>query len=74
MDCGTLSDPINGGITFTPESDTTFNSQATYTCDDGFTIESGDENRFCTPEGIWNGTAPTCQRKSVAHQVNFAVK
>ncbi|CAH1789734.1 unnamed protein product, partial [Owenia fusiformis] len=31
-----------------------------YTCDDTFTLSSGDVSRECLDDGTWSGEAPTC--------------
>lgn len=41
---------------------TVFESQATYTCNDGFIISSGNDTRTCEANGEWSGTDPTCER------------
>ncbi len=35
---------------------------ATYTCNPGYTLNGGS-TRTCVTGGIWNGSAPICQRK-----------
>ncbi len=42
-----------------------YGTTATYECDPGYEITSGDKKRNCTEsglnsEGVWNGTMPTC--------------
>ena len=37
----------------------TFNSTATYSCDNGYSLD-GDSIRTCLVTGGWSGTAPTC--------------
>ena len=59
VECPVLTDPLNGSVFFTT---TTFNSVATYECDDGF-ILSGSEQRTCLETGQWSGEDPTCVRK-----------
>ena len=34
---------------------------AVYTCNDGFSLNGGSRS-VCQSTGVWNGTAPTCQR------------
>ena len=55
VDCGTLSDPVNGQVSF---SSTTYNSVATYTCSIG--ILQGDSSRICQADGSWSGSEPFC--------------
>ena len=59
VDCGTLTDPGNGTVTFTT---TTFGSTATYHCDTGYTLNGG-MNTTCLSDGTWSESAPTCARK-----------
>ena len=56
VDCGNLMDPANGAVSLTT---TTYNSVATYSCNDGYTLV-GDTSRTCLDDGSWSGTAPTC--------------
>ena len=35
---------------------------ATYTCDTGYTL-NGNTTRTCGSDGMWSGSAPTCQGK-----------
>ena len=69
--CDHLPDPVNGDISF--YSDTTapfdFGTNATYSCDSGFGLSGEDTVRTCdgegsSPNGDWDGTAPTCERNS----------
>ena len=69
VDCGTLTNPLNGQVTFTA---TTFMSTATYSCNSGYTL-SRNETRTCEASGTWSGTAPTCDRKYNMVQVTGAV-
>ena len=57
MDCGTLVDPNNGQVNF---ADTTFGADATYTCDEGFSLE-GVETRTCQANGNWSDSDPNCE-------------
>ena len=42
---------------------------ANYHCDEGFVLSGGNEVRTCigaddeSPNGVWDGVAPTCERK-----------
>ena len=56
VDCGNLLAPSNGGVML---SGTTFTSTATYSCNDGYTLE-GVTARTCLASGSWSDTAPTC--------------
>ena len=59
MNCENLNDPTNGGVTFTP----TLNSQAHYTCIDGYCL-NGNRYRTCQCGGNWTGTQPTCGKQA----------
>ena len=61
VDCGALADPVNGIVT---ESDTVFNSSATYSCNTGYSL-MGDAIRICLSSGLWSGSGPTCECESV---------
>ena len=57
--CGPLSDPVNGQVT---TSGTTFNSMATYSCDEGFNLV-GSRAVTCGLDGVWTPSSPTCDGK-----------
>ncbi|CAI8036489.1 CUB and sushi domain-containing protein 1 [Geodia barretti] len=57
VDCGSLTDPVNGAVTVT---NTTFNSTATYSCNDGYSLV-GDTTRTCLTSASWSGDEPTCR-------------
>ena len=57
MDCGTLTNPVNGQVSTTG---TTFGQTATYSCNTGYNL-MGDDTRTCQATGQWSGNAPTCQ-------------
>ena len=59
MDCGTLDDIDNGGVVM---STSTFDSTATYTCEEGYDL-SDDVERTCQADGSWDGDEPECIRK-----------
>ena len=54
--CPSLSDPLNGGVTWTSLS---VGSIATYTCNSGFELV-GNEMRTCQSDGVWSGEEPVC--------------
>ena len=56
VDCGSLADPDNGGVTF---SGTAFQSQATYTCTTGYEL-TGMSTRTCQSDAQWSGSQPQC--------------
>ena len=55
-DCGSLTAPANGGVTYNPN--TLLNGVATYTCNANATM-TGAATRTCAAAG-WTGAAPTC--------------
>ncbi|XP_060580368.1 sushi, von Willebrand factor type A, EGF and pentraxin domain-containing protein 1-like [Ruditapes philippinarum] len=55
-DCKGLPYPDNGTVS---ASETTFGQVASYTCNEGFTLQ-GTSSRFCQPDGSWSGSTPTC--------------
>ena len=57
--CRRLSNPSDGSVSL---SGTTAGSTATYSCDDGFTLQ-GRSTRTCQTNSQWSGSAPTCERK-----------
>ena len=54
VSCGELAGTDNGAVDV---SDTTFNSTATYSCNDGYSIV-GDTTRTCLASGLWSGIVP----------------
>ncbi|XP_064386426.1 latrophilin-like protein LAT-2 isoform X1 [Halichondria panicea] len=54
--CSILPAPTNGMV---DEPRNTFGSNATYTCDTGYTL-NGDTTRTCGNDGSWSGSEPTC--------------
>ena len=56
LDCGGLPDPDNGSV---DADETTFGSEATYSCDEGFEL-FGTESRTCQVSGVWSDSAPEC--------------
>ena len=59
INCGNPGEPSNGSVTF---NDSLIGSVATYDCDFGFRLK-GNVQRTCQQSGLWNGTAPRCERK-----------
>ena len=57
MDCGPLTSPLNGTITF---PSTNFDSEASYSCDVGFEL-NGPSERLCQADGEWSGVEPACE-------------
>ncbi len=61
--CSDLIPPSNGmiGYNMGTASLRPVDTVATYTCDTGYTL-NGD-TRICGSDGIWSGSAPTCEGK-----------
>ena len=58
VDCGPLSDPLNGSV-----NQTAFESIAIYKCDTGYVLDGAD-TRICQANGMWSGTEPSCASKT----------
>ena len=58
VDCGTLTDPVNGQVNHT--AGTTVGQTATYSCNTGYNLV-GNSTRPCQATGNWSESAPTCQ-------------
>ena len=56
VDCGTLTNPANSQVSYTGR--TTFGQTATYSCNTGYNLV-GSSTHTC--QGVWSGSAPTCQ-------------
>ena len=63
--CSDLTVPANGMISYNmgTVSLRPVNTVATYTCDPGYTLNGSTSTRTCGSDGLWSGSAPTCQRK-----------
>ena len=57
MDCGALSNPVNGSVHYT--AGTTFGQKANYSCNTGYRLV-GDSTQTCQATGRWSGSVPTC--------------
>ena len=62
VDCGPLTDPVNGAVD--TSSGTTFTNTATYTCNSGFGVNGG-ESVTCRSDGNWSPNPPTCERELI---------
>ena len=62
VECDTLTDPVSGQVSH--PTGTTFGQTATYRCDTGYNLV-GNNTRTCQADGMWSGSAPTCQGTSV---------
>lgn len=54
--CGQLESPVNGKVHL---SGTNIGDTATYTCQQGFTL-NGSPLRVCDTDGQWTNSQPTC--------------
>ena len=78
MDCGTLTNPANGRISYSDR--TTFRQTATYSCNTGYNLVGGS-TRICQATGVWSASEPTCHRTllvkpvfilfSITHDIAF---
>ncbi len=59
MACTHLMDLVNGDVAYNMD-DRPVSTVATYTCDTGYTLNGGT-TRICRSDGIWSGSAPTCE-------------
>ena len=57
--CPVLVNPANAAVQH--PNGVEFGSTATYTCDPGFEVSSGDLERTCSSDGTWSGTEPLCE-------------
>ncbi len=71
-DCGALSHPSNGRVTYSPPDTTTFGARATYSCDTGYTLQ-GSRTLECQADETWSGSTPTCARKSKNHNIDSVI-
>ena len=72
--CSPLTPPLNGQIKYDiddtiPPKYQTF-QKATYVCDDGYVLRTGNETRRCESncndcEGEWSGRDPICVGKKL---------
>ena len=56
VNCGPLNNPTNGQV-MVPA--TTFNSNATYSCNSAFKL-NGAQTRTCQADRTWGNAEPTC--------------
>ncbi|WAR07673.1 SVEP1-like protein, partial [Mya arenaria] len=56
VDCGNVTNPINGSVTYV---ETTYDETANYSCDTGYNL-SGNMSRTCQASGNWSEEAPSC--------------
>lgn len=68
VDCGDLSAPANGNVSFT--NGTTFGSEAAYTCSsiDGYRLV-GNATQVCQANGNWSGSQSACVQCDMGYEV-----
>ena len=57
VDCGSLSNPVNGIVSYIAS---TYEQTATYSCNTGYNLV-GSSSRRCSSTGRWSGSKPTCR-------------
>jgi len=57
--CPLLAAPVNGAIS---ECGNKLGNSCEFTCDDGYVITRGSEQRTCEDNGVWTGSAVLCNR------------
>ena len=67
MDCGVLRNPVNGQVNDT--NGTIFGQTATYSCNTGYNLV-GNSTRMCQADGLWTGSAPSCERMLLLSRSN----
>ena len=70
IDCGTITEPSNGAVSYSNNGATTYQEVATFTCDAGYDL-SGDATRTCEASGNWGGATPVCNIKGKPYFVIF---
>ena len=60
INCGGLSPPLHGDVTFTS---TYYTSQANYSCAPAYKLQ-GVKTRTCQSNSQWSDTPPTCTSKT----------
>ena len=70
MDCGALPNPANGQVNDT--NGTTFGQTATYSCNTGYSLV-GNSTQMCQADGLWTGSAPSCERRLLLSSINYQV-
>ena len=57
VDCGHPGTPSNGSSDFIS---TILDATVMHSCDSGYVLCDGDENRTCQPNMLWSGILPDC--------------
>ena len=68
--CPSLPTPVDGSVRFTDGQNN--NSEATFSCNEGFTLVQGERLRVCRVNrakvaGVWDGQSPKCIGKFHSH-------
>ena len=64
VDCDVLDSIENGYVVYT--DGTLYQSEATYNCHNGYQLSmSAYQMRTCQSNGMWNGTAPSCNSEFI---------
>ena len=72
MTCDPIPPPANAGIGYSADANTegsySFGTEASYMCDPGYSLASGDETRTCemnggSTTGMWSGIQAVCEGK-----------
>ncbi|XP_030583129.1 E-selectin-like [Archocentrus centrarchus] len=69
--CPLLEAPENGHVNCSG-TESVYNSQCSFTCDQGYTLE-GHELLICDHHGNWTGDKPTCQAPSPVTVISTSV-
>ena len=59
VDCGNVPGLLNGAV-HVKDGRTTWSARVEYTCNQDYSLISGDQGRVCEEQG-WSGSAPTCE-------------
>ena len=60
VQCPPIGNPVNGSLLISGTG--VYQDTALYVCEDGFNLV-GMSERVCQSDGIWSGSAPTCNSK-----------
>ena len=64
VNCGTLTNPTNGQVSYT--AGTIIRQTATYSCNRGYNLV-GNRTHTCQATGLWSESAPTCLGMLLLH-------
>lgn len=63
IDCGTVPDLLNGKVELDDDGTTTFESNATLTCNEGYESNSYQTKIKCLATGYWENITRICTAK-----------